>query len=86
MSDQPEEQRNGRTEQQAGDDRKVEAGVLSAVDDVAGEAAEAEGKFSDEIKERAYDDEETAENEKGAAEFAGRFHSEHSSPIHYLRS
>lgn len=43
--------------------------------DVAGETAETEGEFSAEIKKRSNKDEESAENEKGAAEFADGIHS-----------
>ena len=74
MSDEPEEQCIGHAEQQAGDDGKVEGGVFAAVDDVAGEATQSEGEFSTEVEKCAYDDKETAENEKRAAEFADRFH------------
>jgi hypothetical protein len=48
--------------------------VFAAMDDVAGEAAEAEGKFSAEIEKGANEDENAAEEEKCAAEFAKRVH------------
>jgi len=48
--------------------------VFAAVNDIAGEAAEAEGKFSAKVKKSANKDEESAENEEGAAEFAKRLH------------
>ena len=51
--------------------------MLAAVDNVAGEAPEAQGEFFTEVKKSAYNDEETAENEEGAAEFAEGIHSEH---------
>jgi hypothetical protein len=50
--------------------------VFAAVDDVAGEAAEAERKFSAEIEKSANEDEKAAEEEKCAAEFAKRIHPE----------
>ena len=48
--------------------------MFAAVDDVAGEAAEAEGEFSTKVKKSANKDKESAENEEGAAEFAKRVH------------
>jgi hypothetical protein len=48
--------------------------VFAAVDDIAGEAAEAEGELSAKVKKTANKDEESAENEEGAAEFAKRVH------------
>ena len=53
--------------------------MLAAVDDVAGKAAEAKGELAAEIKKSANDDEEAAEKEEGAAEFAERVHGEHCS-------
>jgi hypothetical protein len=77
MSEQPEEERKTEAEEEAGDDRKVEGGMFAAVDDVAGEAAEAQREFSAEVKKSAHNHEESTENEKSAAEFAERIHSEH---------
>lgn len=74
MSDKPEEQSNGRAEEKAGDDGKIERGVFAAVDDVAWKATEAEGESSAEVKKRAHDDKEPAENEKRAAKFAEGIH------------
>jgi hypothetical protein len=70
----PEEERKTEAEKEAGDDREVEGGVFAAVDDVAGEAAEAQREFSAEVKHSTDKDEEAAENEEGAAEFAKRVH------------
>ena len=53
MREEPEEEREADAEEQAGDDREVESGVFAAMDDVAGEAAEAEGEFTAEVKKRA---------------------------------
>ena len=77
MSEQPEEERKTEAEEEAGDDRKVEGGAFAAVDDVAGEAAEAQREFSAEVKQSTHNDEESTENEKGATEFAEGIHSEH---------
>ena len=74
MSKKPEEERKAEAEDKAGDDREVEGGVFAAVDDVAGEAAEAQWEFSAEVKQSANKDQEDAENEEGAAEFAEGFH------------
>jgi hypothetical protein len=77
MSEKPEEERKTEAENEAGDDREVEGGVFAAMDDVAGEAAEAQREFSAKVKKSTYNDEESTENEKGAAEFAEGIHSEH---------
>jgi len=50
--------------------------VFAAVDDVAREAAEAQWEFSAEVKQSADKDQEGAENEEGAAEFAEGIHEE----------
>jgi hypothetical protein len=62
--DQPEEEREGGAEEETRDDGEVEGGVFAAMDDVAGEAAEAEGEFASDVKKGA----------EGAAEFAKRVH------------
>jgi hypothetical protein len=74
LSKKPEEERKTEAEKETGDDREVEGGVFAAVDDVAGEAAEAQRKFSAKVKKSADKDGESAENEEGAAEFAKRVH------------
>ena len=74
MFKKPEEERETEAEDKAGDDREVEGGVFAAVDGVAGETAEAQGEFSAEVKQRADKDQEGAENEEGAAEFADGIH------------
>jgi hypothetical protein len=77
MSEEPEEERKTEAEEEAGEDREVEGGVFAPVDDVAREAAEAQREFSAEVKKSAHNDEESTENEKGAAEFAEGIHSDH---------
>ena len=74
MSKKPEEERECGAEDKTGDDREVERGVFAAVDDIAGEFSQAEGEFPAKVKKSANKDEESAENEKGAAEFAKRVH------------
>jgi len=48
--------------------------VFATVDDVARQAAEAEGEFAAEVEKTADKDEEAAENEESAAEFADGVH------------
>jgi hypothetical protein len=74
MSEEPEEERKTEAEEETGDDREVEGGVFAAMDDVAGEAAEAQWEFSAEVQQSAEKDQESAENEEGAAEFAEGIH------------
>ena len=74
MREEPEEQRECGAEEEAGDDGKVERGVFAAVDDVAGKFSQAERELCAKVKKSANKDEESAENEEGAAEFAKRVH------------
>jgi hypothetical protein len=74
VGNEPEEERNAEAEDKASDDRKVKRRVFAAVDDVAGKAAEAQGKFSAEVEKSADEDEEATEEEQGAAEFTLRVH------------
>jgi hypothetical protein len=50
--------------------------VLAAVDDVAGEASQAEGQFSAEKEKCANENDKASEEEECAAEFAERIHNE----------
>jgi hypothetical protein len=74
VGEEPKQERETEAENEAGDDREVEVGVFAAVDDVAREAAEAKGKFSAEVKQSTNENEEAAENQQGAAEFAEGIH------------
>jgi hypothetical protein len=74
MSHKPEEERNGGAEEKASDDREVEGGVFAAMNDIAGETAEAEGQFTAKVKKSAYNGEEAAENKESAPEFAKGVH------------
>ncbi len=49
--------------------------MFAAMDDVAGQPAEAKRKFPAEIKKSTQNDEESTENEDDAAEFAKWVHS-----------
>lgn len=75
MREEPEEEREGGAEKEAGDDGKMDGGVFATVDDVARKAAESEGKPPAKIKNRAQNDDESSEHEEGAAEFARGVHS-----------
>ncbi len=79
MREEPEEQRESGAKDEAGDNGEVESGVLAAVNDISGQAAETEGKFAAKVKKSAEDDKEDAKNEEHAAEFAEGIHGEHSS-------
>lgn len=74
MGEEPEEEREGDAEDEAGDDGEIERGVLAAMNNVAGKLAETEGEFSAEIEKSADDGEESSEKEKHTAEFAERVH------------
>ena len=76
VGEEPEEKRECCAENEAGDDGEVESCVFAAMDDVAGEFAEAEREFAAEIEKSADEDEEAAEDQEGAAEFAIRVHGE----------
>ena len=72
--EEPEEEREGGAEKEAGDDREVKSRVFAAMQDVAGEAAEMEGEFATEKEKSACEDEEATEEKKSAAEFARGVH------------
>jgi len=55
MGEEPEEEGKDDADEEAGDDGKVEGGVFAAMNDVAGEAAQAEGETGAEVKESAND-------------------------------
>ena len=74
MGVEPEEQRESGAEDEAGDDGKVEGGVFAAVDDVARQAAKAQGELAAKVKESAENDQEDAQNEEHTAKFAEGVH------------
>jgi len=76
VREKPEQERERDAEEKAGDHGKIKGAVFAAVDDVAGEAAEAEGELIAEIKKGADEDEESTEEKERAAEFAKRVHAE----------
>jgi hypothetical protein len=74
--DEPEDQADADADDEAGDEGEIEGAVFAAVDDVAGEMAEAERKFWSEVEESADDDKHCAEGEEQAAKLLGWFHVE----------
>jgi len=74
MGEEPEEERKSGAENEAGDDGEIESCVLATMNDVAGKFAEADREFAAEIKQRAEDGEENAENEEGASQIADGIH------------
>jgi hypothetical protein len=74
MIEEPEEQAEAKTQEEAGNDGEVEGGVLTAMDDVAGKAAEAERKFRAEEEQATHENECETDEQNGAAEFAKRVH------------
>jgi hypothetical protein len=66
--DYPKNQAECDADEQAGNQWKIKSGVLAAVNDIAGEPAEAEREFAAERQEGADGDEHCAEYEEGAAE------------------
>jgi len=74
VGEDPKEEREGGAEYEAGDDWKVEGGVFTAMDDVAREAAEAEGEFATKVEKSTGEDKEAAEQQESAAEFAKGVH------------
>jgi hypothetical protein len=74
MGEEPEEEGKCRAEYDARHDGKVESGMFTAMDDVAGEFTEAEGEFGAEVEKSAEDYEDDAEQEKSAAEVTKRIH------------
>jgi hypothetical protein len=78
VGEEPEDEREGGAEQEAGDDREIEGGVFAAMNDVAGKAAESEGELSTEVEKGAEEDKQGANEEEGAAEFAKGIHGKES--------
>jgi len=74
MGEEPEEEGKCRAEYDARHDGKVESGMFTAMDDVAGEFAEAEGEFGAEVEKSAGNYKDAAEKEKSAAEVTERIH------------
>lgn len=72
--DEPEEKGESGAEQERSDDGEVDRDAFAAVDDVAGEAAEAEGELAVKIEQDAEEDEQAAKEEQDTAELAEWIH------------
>jgi hypothetical protein len=72
--EEPEEKGQGGAQNEASDDWKVKSAVFAAMDDVAGEPAEAKRQFAAEVQQRAKHDKHGAEKQNTAAQFAQRIH------------
>jgi len=70
VGEEPEEKREGDAQNEAGDDGEVKGSVFTAMDDVAGEAAEAQRQPPAEIKQRSDGRNQPAKNEEGSSHFA----------------
>ena len=76
-AEEPEEEREAKAQEKAGDDGEVESGVFAVVDDVAGQAAEAKGQLAGEVEKRADGDEDDTGEKQEFAEVTERVHGEH---------
>jgi hypothetical protein len=63
VRDEPEEKGERDTEEQTGDDGKVESGVFAAVNDVAGQFSQAEWQFVPKIKKGTDQDNQPSEKD-----------------------
>ena len=70
----PEEKREGETEDEASDDGEVKRSMLAATDNVSGKFAEAERQFRVEIENGADNHQQAPEEEQSAAKLAVRLH------------
>lgn len=74
VAEKPEEDRQHKAENKAGDDRKVEGGVFATMDDIAGKFSEAEWQSATEVKKGAKNNQEPTKKQNSATEFAKGFH------------
>jgi hypothetical protein len=74
VGEEPEEEGEAEAQNETGGDGKIKCCVFATMDDVVGKTAEAQREFSAEVKKSAKENEETAEEEQRAAEFAERVH------------
>jgi hypothetical protein len=74
VGEEPENHGEDHAQDEAGDDGEIESGVLAAMNDVTGKAAEAKRKFAAEVEETTSDDEKSAEEKERAAEVAEGIH------------
>lgn len=74
MIDEPENEADGDADDQTRDDGKIKCAVFTAVNDIARQAAEAQGKFWAEIEQSTDKDEHCAYREKQATQLLHGFH------------
>jgi hypothetical protein len=74
LVDDPKNQTEEHADDQARDQREVESTVLTSMDEVAGEASEAERQSAAKIQECADGEENHTKDQHGAAELLNRFH------------
>ncbi len=74
MRDKPKKEREAHAEKETGDDWEIKGGVFAKVDDVAGQAAEAERELAAKVEESTEENQEDAENQEQAAEFTEGIH------------
>ena len=74
LGDKPKKKRKHDADHETGDDGKVESRVCAAMDDVAGQFSEAEGKLVAEIKKGTEKNEKSSEENQRTAEIAKRLH------------
>src|SRR5579883_1626572 len=74
MREQPEKEREDNAQDDAGRQGKIKGRVLTPINNVAREPAQAEWQASAEVKKHAQDDGENAGDDQGAAKFAQRLH------------
>jgi len=74
LIDQPENQANDHADDQTGNEREIKCAMLSAMNDVSGQAAKAERKFWAQIEKRADEDEHCSDREQQTTELLSGFH------------
>jgi len=76
MVDEPKNQADAHADYQAGDEWKIKSAVLAAMNDVARQTAEAEGKSSAKVEKSADDEEHRSDRKQQASELLRWLHSE----------
>ena len=80
MVDEPKNQADAQADDQARDERKIKSAVLAAMNDVARQTAEAEGKPSPKIEKSADDEEHRSDRKQQASELLHWLHRESVTP------
>jgi hypothetical protein len=71
---QPQEQAEPHAENNAGHNRKIKRGVLAFVDDVSRQTSQTKWQFPAKIEERTKENEQAAQHQQHASEFARGIH------------